>query len=141
MLSVKNIVFSSTTFFFVLLLANSSQAKMCLATYGVNDYEAGGGATILDLQNDSKNCGKKGKVCSQIDYCHKGKCVTLPKQTMFCAEEKKWCMATCNDGFVVRNLCSPCKDACKSACKNHNGCKSTCSEVTEVAYTKKCILA
>ena len=139
MFSFKDLLFSlslSLTF-----LPQYSYANMCLSSLGQESVLGSGAAVQIDLQNDPKNCGKKGRTCSQIDYCFKGKCVPLPQQSMFCAEEKKWCMVTCNDGWVVRNLCSPCKKACKSACKEHNGCKSTCSEITEVAFTKKCILA
>jgi hypothetical protein len=47
-------------------------------------------------------------------------------------------MATCNDGFVIRNLCSPCEKGCNSQCKHHGGCKDTCSRPSGDDFANEC---
>jgi len=91
----------------------------------------------MDFQRDNNNCGKSGVVCGHNKYCYKGSCIDTPGRYPFCPA--KWCAATCNDGWVVRDLCEPgCSSKCDNACKDHGGCKDTCSRVNLGQFDKEC---
>lgn len=90
-----------------------------------------GGATCLDLKNDTNNCGSCGNVCA--DKCCNGACIDTTNDNSNCGacgtacmNGNQCCSASCVDTQTDLQNCGACGASCNGTCIAGK-CKTTCT--------------
>lgn len=91
----------------------------------------------LRMSTGQPSCsGPNASRCNEQDtFCFDKVCLHKPAR-MFCYTEH--CMVECNDGYIDRELCTPCEKQCDTICADHGGCKGTCERAEGRVFDTEC---
>ena len=113
--------------------SGSCQIGSCSAGFGNCDGQAANGCEI-DLNNDARNCGSCGNVCTNGLSCRSGRCACTANAN--CGSNQTCCNGNCVD---TRSNAANC-GACGSACAGGSTCcdGSCVNTMTDVDHCGGC---